>query len=794
MSKFDTAELNDIRSLLADLQSQQDAAIGKTAPKAGPAPRKAAAPKAAPAPEPVAPAVEMPEVKAPEPKKSRFVFQKVDLKKEPAEAPVSDETVVLRPATGETARREHAPKAAPKKAAPADDLPVVEFPVVEMPRVEPVKKSAPRAEAAPVSQEGFDLDKILTNISDVVDETVNDPGRSAEMLKAEKAARRPVVPEGPVVSPGPEIDRAPVGDPKPPTRKERRRLEKEARRAREIEEDAAREIVARDPVKASRACAKRVGSLKNRSTVVLVLAVIAFYLTMAGGFGWPLPSALNYVQSPYLAILAMVALQIVSMLLGIDVIGLGFYNMVSGHPDRSSIVSLSCVATLLHAMSVLIVPAWGGYLPYCAISCLLTAAMMREEKNRMAGRSRAYKAASMHTDPVGVRCRFDEAEGCVVAAKARANDQERFLREMERPDYTEKFTRLYAPIVLVAAVVFSIIATFMRGNPGEFFWVLASIMSVAAPLPLVCSYGRAYFHVSRRLLGEGAAIASARCANTLGKSRKAVITDGDLFPASAISVGEIRTYHNYTPEKLLSYTVGVTAARGLEVSHVLTEALRQKYGRPARVSKVQYYDFGGLSAVVESDSVLVGTVNFMNRIGINFGNLKGLSSAVLVAINNQPAGVIALEYHPSAQTFNALHALNRLKITPLLAMRDFNITPEMISALFEMKARAMEEASADRIDVLTDPEYAEEEPVCAILTRDGAVPYAQVLQSADRLSAAVRSNLILGAFAGICGVLIMFYLACKGAYTTITPQNVLIYLVLWYIPSVFVTFHTRKGL
>ena len=229
MSKFDTAELNDIRSLLADLQSQQDAAIGKSAPKAEPAPQKAEAPKAEPAPAPVVPAVEipvveipvvkMPEVKEEEPKKSRFVFHKVDLKKVPAEEPVSDETVIMQPVTDETVKLDAVPKAAPKKVAPVDDLPVVEFPVVEMPKVEPVKKAEPKPEAAQAEHEGFNLDKILTDISDVVDETVKDPTRSAEMLKAEKAARRQIVPEGPVVSPGPEIDRAPVEDPKPLTRK-----------------------------------------------------------------------------------------------------------------------------------------------------------------------------------------------------------------------------------------------------------------------------------------------------------------------------------------------------------------------------------------------------------------------------------------------------------------------------------------------------------------------------------------------------------------------------------------------
>lgn len=723
MSNFDTAELNDIRSLLAEESAE----------------------KPAPAVRAETPKGEIPKVEV------------------------------------------------PKVEIPKVEMPKVEVPVVEMPRPAAPKAEPPKEAAG--AEDGFNLDKILTEISGVVDETRNDPARAAEIKKADQSPRRPVspAPEGPLVDPAPAEDHAPQSNPVPPTRKERRRMEKEARRAREIEEDAAREIVARDPVKASRACGKRVKSLKSRSTIVLILALIALYITVAGGFGWPVPSVLTYTKYPYLYLLALIVLQIVSMLLGLDVIGLGFYNLISGHADRASIVSLNCLTTLLHALSVMLVPDWGGYLPYCGISCLLTAAMMREEKNRMAGRMRAYKAAAMHSDPVGVRCHRDETEG-MIAVKARANDQERFLREMERPDYTEKFTRLYAPIVLAAAVVFSIIATFLRGKPHEFFWVLASLMSVAAPLPVLCAYGRAYFHVSCRLLSEGAALASARCANTLGKARKAVITDADLFPGTSITLSEVRCYHNYAPEKILSYAVGVTAARGLEVSGVLAEVLREKYGRPARANKVQYYDFGGLSALVENDSVLVGTASFMNRIGINFGNLKGMSSGILVAINNQPAGVISLEYHPSAQTFNALHALDRLKVTPLLALRDFNITTEMVSALFELKPRAMEEAAADRIDVLTDPEYAEEDTVCAILTRDGAVPYAQVLQSADRLSAAVRSNLILGAVAGICGVLIMFYLACKGAYTTITPQNVLIYTVLWYIPSVFVTFHTRKGL
>lgn len=696
-----------------------------------------------------------------------------------------------------------------------EDVPAQEQPpAAAAPQAGEPPRQAQQAAQTPARPAGaagaYNLDDILAEVSGVVDKT-----------RAEHEAQKPQPPQfaAPAAQPETEAPRGmqqsvytmerkaarpadaqPADAPEPPRAQQPQDVEElpaADRRAvrRRAAEDA--HIVIRDPVKAMRAANKRVKSLGNRSIPVLLLGIVALYLTLAESLSWPMPALIHFSENPRLFMLTQVALQIFAMLLSIDVVGLGFYNLVTGKADRSSLVAIANMAAILHCMAF-IIGGWGGVLPYSSICILLLFATLREEKNRFAGRARAYKAVTLHEAPIGVFCHNDAAEHARRTVKGRLDDVTAFLREMERPDATERFARIYAPIALAAAVVLSVAVSVKAGTMTQFFWALSAMLTIAAPLPILCAFGRAYFHVSRRLLSEGAALASGRCAFQIRRARRAVIGDSDLFPNGTVSITEVRAHPGYTPEKLLSYAVAVTDGYGMEISRVLADALREQYGRPARATNIRAYDLGGLSGEIGGDTVLVGTAAYMARMGMPVQETgsaaRGTQNGVYVVINGQPAGVILLAYHANAQTFSALHALIRLGIKPELAVRDFNISPEMIQKMFEIRRGQVGEVAADRLDQVTSSAYTDGDLVCAILSRDGAAPFAQVHQSADKLSGAMRANLILGAVGGLCGLLLMFYLAFQQQLEAVTPRNLLIYMLLWYIPSFFVTFHTRKGL
>ena len=124
-----------------------------------------------------------------------------------------------------------------------------------------------------------------------------------------------------------------------------------------------------------------------------------------------------------------------------------------------------------------------------------------------------------------------------------------FQRELERPDATERFARVYAPIMLAASVVLAIVVSLVRQDMSNFFWALSAMLTIACPLPILCAFGRAYYNVARRLLSEGAALAGGQAAFRVRKARRAVIQDSDLFPGGTITINEVRAHSGYTPEK-----------------------------------------------------------------------------------------------------------------------------------------------------------------------------------------------------------------------------------------------------
>lgn len=577
------------------------------------------------------------------------------------------------------------------------------------------------------------------------------------------------------------------------SRRERKKREKARRAEKERELDREEEIEIRNPREAQRFCKRRAKNLARRSVFVLILGLIALYITVASGMGLPLPSMLQYADHAYLTIMTLMIIQFLSMFIGLDVVGNGMYNLFKLRPDRSTLVVFSLVASLVHGMTIILFQ-WSGWLPYCAVSILLLFAQMQEEKARVSGRYRAYKAAALSECPMGVYAHQDGRDHVRRAVKYRMPDLTGFLREMERNDKIDNFERVYAPLAIVAAFVFAAVSSFGTGDPTRFCWALSAILAISAPFGILCAFGAPYRNVSRKLLTEGAALASARQAEQLHRVKQAVLRDGDLFPAGSITVDEIVNFGSYSEDKLLAYAAAVASEPGLEVGRVLSEALREKYGRPVRATNVTSYESGGLSADIGADSVLVGTSAFLTKLGIHLHGAEDMNigSGIYVVINSQVAGEIKLTYHAIAQTYGALHGLRRLKIKPMIAAQDFSISPSMVESMFEVKHGIVGAVDPSRIPEINNPRYAAKDHVCAILSKDGAIPYTMVQQAADKLVSTMRTNLVIGTIAGVCGMALMFYLTFKGAAEAVEPKNVLLYLLLWYVPVWIVNQTSRR--
>ena len=95
--------------------------------------------------------------------------------------------------------------------------------------------------------------------------------------------------------------------------------------------------------------------------------------------------------------------------------------------------------------------------------------MMTEEKNRLLARYRVFKAVSLSDSPVLVYSHLDPDDRPRRALKYQRSDNTEFLRELEKPDYAERFSSFYVPIALASAITFSAVSALANRDPSRFF-------------------------------------------------------------------------------------------------------------------------------------------------------------------------------------------------------------------------------------------------------------------------------------------------------------------------------------
>ncbi|MDO4271151.1 MAG: hypothetical protein Q4C72_09560 [Eubacteriales bacterium] len=676
--------------------------------------------------------------------------------------------------------RTQTPAAAPK--APAE-APKAAEPSRTAPRTPPAPKAEPEEQLPDLSafEEEEDYDPRAERLA------AREAKAAAKRQKAEaKAAARAARLAAEAEEDDEEGEQPPVRAfaPRRAVRAEKM-TRKEAKAARLAAEQAEEDedIELRDPAQAARAFKRRAQGLSARSLFVLIFAIAAVYLSIAPGFDiLPVPTVLDASQNPTIAVGALMLLQFLAIFLGIDVFGMGFYNLLHGTPDRSSLVSFAVLASLLHGASIIVFENEAGVeIPYLAVSILLLYAAMREERGRFSARARSYQAFCSAERPMAVYSHYDREDDVCRAVKGPLHDERAFLMEMERPDTVDRFSLIYVPIALACSIIFALVASVGRGEPVRFFWAFSAILSVSAPLGLVCAFGAGYKNVSRRLLGLGAALAGARQSNLLRGTEEVVLSENDLFPAGSVSLEALQNMGQLPDDKLLGCAAALADAAGLELGRVLTEAVRERYGATLAVRNVQRIE-GGLAGEVGTSRIVLGTAALMVKMGVRIRSGQGESVNAYLVVDNALAGVLALRYQPTKHTYQGMRLMRRMHMNALLAVQDFNISPAMVESEFDLRRGFADQPEPDVAQRLLDPSYTEGDAPAAILTREGAGPFIQVLRCADKLAGAVRSALTLGAFAGICGMLIVFYLVFQNAVDALPVLHLLLYLLIWYIP------------
>ncbi|MDF2838434.1 MAG: hypothetical protein K0S60_137 [Evtepia sp.] len=524
-------------------------------------------------------------------------------------------------------------------------------------------------------------------------------------------------------------------------------------------------------------------SLRLQSTGILfcalILIILAFLCTTNA---FPLPAFFKDTSTMSWISLAVF---LVAVLLSGKVLGKGVQTLLKKIPGMETVATLACAAVLADGLTMLLTSVRPASLPLFAPAALILGFQMLGTYWKRQELRLTCRTASIASEPDLMTIEPSQWNGKAVYRR-RPGSISGFGSQVQQEDAAERSFRFFVPILLVAALLCSLAATVLQKHPNLFFWSLSATLIAASTLSGCLCFSMPFRGLSRRLSKLGVALAGWPGVQNARASSGLLIEDTDLFPPGYIELSSYRLFGGFGPEKVLSVTASLIRASGSGLDPVFDTLLRTETGRYVTVTELEVQN-DGISAHVFGETVLVGNLSFLERMGIDIPVGVRVKTGVFCAIDDSFAGQFILTYSMHKTFPPVMDALTSNRIIPVLIALDFNLVPSVLRRLFRFPWDKMAFPDLSQREKLLRAPLPRETSLLAVLCLEGLTPLATAAAGAQRLQTAVRLCSGLACLGAFIGVLLAFYLSVAGALSALSAVSLSLFLLLWFLPTLLIS-------
>lgn len=530
------------------------------------------------------------------------------------------------------------------------------------------------------------------------------------------------------------------------------------------------------PDKAARFYDKHIAGLRLRTRIAFVLCVFMAYIS----YGLPVPGALADAGVKSAVCLIMM---ISVMFCGLDIITTGIMSIIRFKLHASALIVVSCLLCMIDAfLSAASVSE--KVVPFCVIPALtiaftLLGSVMNARSNKIILNT---AAASKH--PYVVTAESELSGGDITLVKGR-KPLDGIVRRTEEDGPDESVFGVLTPYFVVAALVLSIIAAVISKDFSSFAHILSGIFVCAAPIAMLITFPMPFFISIKSLIRSGSTIAGWSGLYDIGKAKHLIVTDGDLFPKGCVKISRTRVFAGMEPERIISFAGSIISASGSAMVHPFAELMRKAGGGLMPVEAFSVHESGGLTAMIDGEDVYCGNAAFMRLMGVVLPEKYVLNNGVYIAVASVICGVFEMEYTASDAVKSALEELVGSDRHAIFAVRDFNITPSMLSVKFDMPTDGFDFPPYSERYAISGAEPSEASKPAALISREGLSALVSLADHGKMLFSRIRLSVMLSVVSAVVGMLVMFILSLSALPSVVTSLS---YLLAWLLITVILSF------
>ncbi len=368
---------------------------------------------------------------------------------------------------------------------------------------------------------------------------------------------------------------------------------------------------------------------------------------------------------------------------------------------------------------------------------------------------------------------------------------EHFTETYQQPSRLEKVLSIYAMTALCVSLAVGIVGGILH---GVYVGIqVAAVTTLAAmPASMFITLSRPMAVLERRLHSLGAVLCGWKGVEMLSGKAVFPVDHNDLFPVSTVKMNGVKFFGSRPPDFVISYAAALVSADGGSLEPLFTHLLESRNGIHYTVENFRAYEEGGIGGEINGEPVLAGNLSFLKEMGVEVPEGIRVNQAVCVAIDGELSGLFAVTYEKDracAAGMTTLCAYRGLK--PVLVTDDFMLTSGFIRSKFGVNPkRILFPQRAERM-MLHEQTLEPEAEAAALITGEGLAPFAYAVTGARALKNACTLGVIIHMVGGVLGILMMLVLAILGETGLLTPANMFLYELVWFLPALLISEWTR---
>lgn len=479
----------------------------------------------------------------------------------------------------------------------------------------------------------------------------------------------------------------------------------------------------------------------------------------------------------------------------------GFSSLVRGKPNIDSLPSLAVAICALHTVAGFSLFPGRGAEVYCAaaVFALIPAAYARRAA-AIANAGNFRLCAFEIPDSLHGLQDIDDDNDSFEAGKSILMDKPEILYAgaMNFPSgffehakanegISAGINRVFVPFIAAASFAAAVAAGIMAKSAQTAFAVFSGALCAGAPVFASAYLMSAVARANRKLNPDAVMVAGRRAAAQYSGCDAVVIDSAGLFDPYRCEMFGVKDYKNVRIDDILLYSAAVVIKAGGPLAEAFTKVIGGTKNILPPVKNLHYEDRLGLTGLIYNQTVLFGNRQLLGNHNVEVPvkaeedrYLIDGRKVVYLAVENKLAAMFVIGYAPDTRIAPYIKTLQKQGVKLLVRTWDSNITEELITDFFALKAGSVKilSAGAGRIFMRYRNRVRHQAPatvvhggsllstlraVCACIGLDFTARFGEVIQvilsAAGFIAYAVFALLPSRGIPGVMMVL-LFYALC----------------------------------